>query len=110
MEDTETPNPAITKRTQIPPALIEAVMGDAAAAQPAIRAQALVQLHELHTMRNTFTASQRMQLAELTSKLGDMVPKAQTQSGGSGAVTINFIRSSSEKSVTIEATAVTVDE
>lgn len=84
-------------------------MRDATAAQPAIRAQALVQLHELHLMRHNMTPAQRMQLAELVSKLGDMSPKVQKQEGGGGNVTINFIRGG-EKGVTIEATALTVDE
>jgi hypothetical protein len=102
-------NPAIAVRTAIPPALVEAVMSDAAAAQPAIRAQALVQLHELHVMRHNMTPNQRMQLAELTSKLGDMTPKAQKQEGGGGNVVINFIRNG-DKGVTIEANALTIDE
>ncbi len=93
----------------MPPALVEAVMRDSTAAQPAIRAQAIVQLHELHLMRHHMTPPQRMQLAEMVSKLGDMTPKAQKQDGGGGNVTINFIRSG-DRGVTIEATALTVDE
>lgn len=107
---TEPQNPAVTRHTAVPPALIEAVAQNAAAAQPAIRAMALVQLTELHGMRHNMTPVQRMQLVEINTKLGDMVPRAaQAAASGSGAVTINFIRSN-DKSVTIEAEALTVAE
>lgn len=106
---TDTQNSAVTKHTSVPPALIEAVASDATAAQPAIRAMALVQLTELHGMRHALTPVQRMQLAEVNAKLGDMVPRQAAQAGGGGAVTINFIRSN-EKSVTFEAHALTVQE
>ncbi len=104
---TATQNPAVTRHTAVPPALIEAVAKDASAAQPAIRAMALVQITELHGMRNLMTPVQRMQLAEVSAKLGDMVPRAAAQTANTGAVTINFIRSN-DKSVTIEAEAISM--
>ena len=58
---------------------------------------------------HALTPVQRMQLAEVNAKLGDMVPRQAAQAGGGGAVTINFIRSN-EKSVTFEAHALTVQE
>lgn len=102
-------NPAVAKHTAIPPTLVEAVMSDGAAAQPVIRAQAIVQLHELHMMRHNMTPTQRMQLAEMVAKLGDMNPKNQAQAAGGGNVVINFIRNG-DKGVTIEANSITVDE
>lgn len=108
---TEEPlNPAVVKHTAVPPALVEAVAKDAAAAQPALRAMAIVQFTELHSMRHLFTPPQRMQLAESVAKLGGMAPKQEPSTSSGGAVTINFLRSGSEKSVTIEATAVAIPE
>ncbi len=102
-------NIAVTRLTKVPPALIEAVSKDASSAQPVIRAMALIQLHELHSLRHTLSPAQRMQLVEVSAKLGDMVPKQAAQAGGGGAVTINFIRSN-EQAVVIEAESRTITE
>lgn len=89
---TDTQNSAVTKHTAVPPALIEAVASDATAAQPAIRAMALVQLTELHGMRHALTPVQRMQLAEVNAKLGDMVPRqaGQNMADTGFSITINI--------------------
>jgi len=89
---TEAQNPAVTRHTAVPPALIEAVAKDASAAQPAIRAMALVQITELHGMRNLLTPVQRMQLAEVSAKLGDMVPRqaGQNMADTGFSITINI--------------------
>lgn len=107
METSEN-NPAVAKHTAVPPALVEAVAKNAAAAQPVIRAMALVQLVELHQARHLYTPVQRLQLAEMNAKLGDMIPKQAAVQAPTGAVTINFIRSN-DRSVTIEADGVTME-
>lgn len=89
--------------------MIEALTKDPTAAQAALRAMGMVQLVELHQTRHLLTPTQRMQLAELNTKLGDMVPKQAPVQGQGGAVTINFIRSN-ERAVTIEAAGVAVAE
>lgn len=78
-------NPAVSKHVQVPPALLEDVARDPAAAQPVFRAMALIQAHELFMQRANMSVSQQTQLIETFSKMGDMAPRKEVANGGNGA-------------------------
>lgn len=84
-DDTISENPAVKVRTALPPALLDAIAADPEASRDYFRRLTTIQLHELYLVRKTLTPAQRMQLSEITAKLGAMEPKRQEASAAQGA-------------------------
>lgn len=99
-------NPAVSKHVQVPPALLEDVARDPAAAQPVFRAMALIQAHELFMKRGDMSVSQQTQLIETFSKMGDMAPRKEVATGNGGpGFSVNIVLSSASQKpaeVTVE--------
>lgn len=105
---TEETNPNVDKLIRVPPALLEAVAEDPAAAQPVFRAKAVLMAHELFMRRDTMSTVQQIGLMENFAKLGNLTPKVALADGNSGAgFSINIVLPGHEgksKSIVIEPT------
>jgi hypothetical protein len=84
-------NAAITKFTEIPPAVLEAITKDPAQMQPWVRSLLALHIDEVDTMLAenpaAMTIPQRLQWIEFLAKLGDAMPKpaqSAAQGGGGG--------------------------
>jgi hypothetical protein len=98
-------NKAIDQHIAVPPAVLEAVAADPAAAQPIHRAQAMKLSHELFVNRRSMSIPQQMQLMETLAKLGNLAPKTTVDPNQQGSgISINIVLPGhKEKSVTVES-------
>jgi hypothetical protein len=99
-------NPAVQKKINISPQLLEAVAEDSAAAQPVLRAQAFMMADEMFRTRHQMSLPQRISLMESFAKMGNLNPKAIDVGGAAGSgFSINITLPGHQKtqSVTIEA-------
>ena len=113
MADTlTTPEDALAKRTQLPPALVEEIQENPEAIRPLARGMAAINLFNLFAKVSHPNAStkDKLEFQTLAQKLGGMEVKVSESQGAGPQVVINITRAKDDTKAVIEGVSVTVPE
>jgi len=105
----DTTNPAVFRRTEVPPQLLEEVAEDPSKFEPVARAMAVIHLDQLYRkmQESTTPLGTRLDFQKMLNKMSrlELSDKAQAASGAGFSITINIPQTSTTQSAVIEATA-----
>lgn len=77
-------NPALTRLTDMPPALVAAIQDDPAVLQPIARAMGAINMHNLfkQVSHPDATVAHRVEFQKLVNKIGQLEPETKAASAG----------------------------